>query len=185
MNHLRTLSPVLSDRPLQSHLKANITIQHVPQLLHKRQLMPELSLKQAFRLQLQNHRPVSRFYDRRKGTKVQFSSSPSGEKRPYISGATPILKGIIRVTNGEHVAVSVQALPRALTLGDVYDRVQMADAWCICNYELMANCILGWTIALSQLWWRPVRLQSTQLRPLLTHDESECCLYCESMLALV
>lgn len=85
-------------------------------------------MKTGFGLQLQNHRPVSRFYDCRNRTKVQFSSSPSGEKRPFISGATSILKGIIRVRNGEHVAVSVQVLPRALTLGDVYDRVQMADA---------------------------------------------------------
>lgn len=107
-------------------------MQHVPQLLHRRYLTPELSLKQASGLQLQNHRPVSRFYDHRNRTKVRFSSSvvssPSGAKRPYISGATSILKGIISVTNGEHVAASVQVLPRALTLGDVYDRLQMADA---------------------------------------------------------
>lgn len=77
---------------------------------------------------MHNHRAVSRFYEGRNRTKVQFSSSPSGEKRPYISAATSILKGTIRVRNGEHVAASVQVLPRALTLGDVCDRVQMADA---------------------------------------------------------
>lgn len=60
--------------PLQSHFKANITIQHVPRLFHKRYLMPELSLKHAFRLQPQNHRTVSRFYDERKRTQVQFFS---------------------------------------------------------------------------------------------------------------
>lgn len=40
------------------------------------------------------------------------------------------------------MALSVQVLPPALTLWDIYDALQMADAWCICNYGLMATCIL-------------------------------------------